>query len=68
MANLKFDYQVKAIVLSLLSCIFVMFFLTRFRLHMFCLFRFSEPYPGEPYNPLADELEGPELRKGSNKL
>ena len=34
----------KATVLSLLSCIFVMLFTQRFRLYMFCLFPLSEPY------------------------
>ena len=34
----------KATVLSLLSCIFVMLFPQRFRLYMFCLFPLSEPY------------------------
>ena len=43
-ANLKFDLQSESTMLSLLSCIFVMFFTQRFRLYMFCLFPLSEPY------------------------
>ena len=37
-------YKVKATVLSLLSCFFVMIFTGRFRLYKFCLFSLSELY------------------------
>ena len=56
----------KATVLSLLSCIFVMFFTQRFRLYMFYLFPLSEPYnpPSWWTNALiAQNLRGELMRK-----
>ena len=47
-ANLKFDLEAKATVLSLLSYIFTMLNSHRLRLYKFCLFPVSEPC-----NPLS---------------